>query len=108
MFWVPAQALLQLLPCVDLHPANDYDRRCLLARRLAEDGVRSVCVVSGGGSGHRQWDVHKDIAIAARCCDIHTTILHQFGLKPDALSYMHQGRREWLTEVHGRVIGAVV
>ena len=30
-------------------PTDDYGRRCLLARRLVEKGVRFVCVVSGGG-----------------------------------------------------------
>jgi hypothetical protein len=40
--------------------------------------------------------------------DIHTTILHQLGLNQDALSYMHQGRRERLTEVHGSVIKQIV
>ena len=40
--------------------------------------------------------------------DIHTTLLHQLGLNQDALSYMHQGRKERLTEVHGRVISSIV
>jgi hypothetical protein len=42
-------------------PTNDYGRRCLLARRLVEQGVRFVCVVSGGGPGNLQWDAHSDI-----------------------------------------------
>ena len=43
-------------------PTDDYGRRCLLARRLVEHGVRFVCVVSGGGpSGDLQWDAHHDI-----------------------------------------------
>lgn len=42
-------------------PTDDYGRRCLLARRLVEQGVRFVCVVSGGGSGTNQWDAHQDI-----------------------------------------------
>lgn len=42
-------------------PTDDYGRRCLLARRLVENGVRFVCVVSGGGPGNMQWDAHKDI-----------------------------------------------
>ncbi len=41
--------------------SNDYGRRCLLARRLVEKGVRFICVVSGGGPGNKQWDAHNDI-----------------------------------------------
>ena len=40
--------------------------------------------------------------------DIHTTILHQLGLNQDALSYLHLGRNERLTEVHGKVITEIV
>src|SRR5689334_2270561 len=46
---------------VGVEPTNDYGRRCLLARRLVENGVRFVCVVSGGGPGNQQWDAHTDI-----------------------------------------------
>ncbi|MDX1947038.1 MAG: DUF1501 domain-containing protein [Pirellulaceae bacterium] len=42
-------------------PTDDYGRRCLLARKLVERGVRFVCVVSGGGPGNMQWDAHNDI-----------------------------------------------
>lgn len=42
-------------------PTHDYGRRCLLARKLVEQGVRFVCVVSGGGPGNLQWDAHDDI-----------------------------------------------
>ncbi len=171
---------------------DDYGRRCLLARRLVEKGVRFVCLVSGGGPGNLQWDAHDDIeenhirmasqtdqpvaallkdlkrrglldttlvvwggefgrspesqgskgrdhhnlgftmwmagggikggqvlgatdAIGLHAVenpvhfrDVHTTILNQLGLNQDALSYMHQGRRERLTEVRGSVITALV
>jgi uncharacterized protein (DUF1501 family) len=40
--------------------------------------------------------------------DIHTTILHQLGLDQDALNYLHQGRRERLTEIQGEVIRGIV
>src|SRR5215467_1660306 len=40
---------------------NDYGRRCLLARRMVEKGVRFVCVVSGGGAADTEWDAHSDI-----------------------------------------------
>lgn len=46
---------------VGSEPTHDYGRRCLLARRLVEKGVRFICVVSGGGPGSLQWDAHKDI-----------------------------------------------
>jgi hypothetical protein len=46
---------------VGVEPTHDYGRRCLLARRLVEKGVRFVCVVSGGGTGNLQWDAHSDI-----------------------------------------------
>ena len=39
---------------------DDYGRRCLLARRLVEKGVRFVTVVSGGPA-ISQWDAHDDI-----------------------------------------------
>jgi hypothetical protein len=42
-------------------PTHDYGRRCLLARKLVEHGVRFLCVVSGGGPGNMQWDAHGDI-----------------------------------------------
>ena len=40
--------------------------------------------------------------------DIHTTMLHQLGLNQDDLSYLHIGRKERLTQVHGRVIQEIV
>lgn len=171
---------------------DDYGRRCLLARRLVEKGVRFVCPVSGGGTGNLQWDAHDDIEenhlrmaaqtdqpmaallidlkrrglldetlvviggefgrspesqgskgrdhhnlgftmlmagggvkggvvhgatddIGLRAIekpvhfrDIHTTILNQLGLDQEALSYLHLGREERLTEVLGNVITDIV
>ena len=182
----------QRLYGVGKEPTDDYGRRCLLARRMVEQGVRFVTVVSGGGPGNMQWDAHKDIeenhlrmaaqvdrpiaglltdlnrrglldetlvlwggefgrspdgqagkgrdhhntgftmwmagggvqggrvigatdAIGLKAVkqpyhfrDIHTTILHQLGLDQDELSYLHQGRRERLTLVHGKVIKEAV
>jgi hypothetical protein len=46
---------------IGVEPTHDYGRRCLMARRLVEQGVRFVVVVSGGGPGNRQWDAHNDI-----------------------------------------------
>jgi hypothetical protein len=177
---------------VGKEPTDDYARRCLLARRMVERGVRFTCVVSGGGPGNMQWDAHDDIeenhirmavqtdqpvaallkdlkrrgmldstlvlwggefgrspesqgskgrdhhntgftmwmagggikggqivgatdAIGLRAVenpihfrDVHTTMLHQMGLSQDALSYMHLGRKERLTEIQGEVIKQIV
>ena len=171
---------------------DDYGRRCLMARRMVENGVRFVCVVSGGGGPEAEWDAHSDIednhlrmaswtdkpvaalikdlkrrglldstivlwggefgrspeseksrgrdhhntgfsmwvagggfkggmtygatdAIGLKAIenpvhfrDLHTTILYQLGLSQDALSYMHLGRKERLTEVRGDVIKAII
>jgi hypothetical protein len=46
---------------VGVEPTDDYGRRCLLARRMVEKGVRFTVVVSGGGPGNLQWDAHADI-----------------------------------------------
>lgn len=177
---------------VGVAKTDDYGRRCLLARRLVERGVRFVTVVAGGGPGNMQWDAHDDIEenhlrmaghtdqpvaaliqdlkqrglldqtlvvwggefgrspetqggkgrdhhnlgfsmwmagggvkggtvvgatddIGLRAIekpyhfrDVHTTILNQLGLNQDALSYLHLGRKERLTEVQGRVIEEIV
>jgi uncharacterized protein (DUF1501 family) len=177
---------------VGKEPTHDYGRRCLLARRLVEKGVRFVCVVSGGGPGNLQWDAHDDIeenhlrmaaqtdqpvaallrdlkrrglldttlvlwggefgrspeaqggkgrdhhnlgfsmwlagggirggqtvgatdAIGLRAVenpihfrDLHTTMLQQLGLDQDKLSYLHLGRNERLTQLHGRVVQELV
>jgi len=182
---------------IGAEPTDEYGRRCLLARRLVEQGTRFVCVVSGGGPGELQWDAHKDIdenhtrmaaetdkpvaglladlkrrglldetlvvwggefgrspeaqvkddggiagrdhhnlgfsmwmagggvkggqtvgatdAIGLRAVekpfhfrDIHTTMLHFLGLDQDRLSYLHLGRQERLTQLHGKVIEEIV
>ncbi len=54
------QATLDLYG-IGKEPTHDYGRRCLLARKLVEQGVRFTCVVSGGGPGNMQWDAHSDI-----------------------------------------------
>lgn len=40
---------------------EDFGRRCLLARRLLERGVRFVQVWSGAGGAGNNWDNHSDI-----------------------------------------------
>ena len=50
----------------------------------------------------------KAIDKPAHFRDIHTTILHQLGLNQDALSYLHLGRRERLTQIQGEVIKGIL
>lgn len=46
---------------VDDQPTADFGRRCLLARRLLERGVRFVQVWSGAGGPSNNWDNHTNI-----------------------------------------------
>jgi hypothetical protein len=170
----------------------DYGRRCLLARRMVEKGVRFVCVVAGGGAADTEWDAHSDIErnhlkmagmtdkpVAAlirdlkrrgmldstivlwggefgrspesekskgrdhhntgfsmwvagggfkggtvygatdgiglkavekpvHFRDLHATLLYQMGLDQDALSYLHLGRKERLTEIKGEIVKEIL
>jgi hypothetical protein len=44
------------------HPqTQDFGRKCLLARRLVERGVRFIQVYSGGAHNDDNWDAHTDI-----------------------------------------------
>ena len=43
--------------------AGEFGRRCLLARRLVERGVRFVQVYSGGGHNDDNWDAHTDMVV---------------------------------------------
>jgi len=40
-----------------------FGRKCLLARRLAERGVRFIQVYSGGGHNDDTWDAHGDLIL---------------------------------------------
>jgi hypothetical protein len=46
---------------LDQTETADFGKRCLLARRMAERGVRFVQVWSGHGGGSDNWDNHGDI-----------------------------------------------
>ena len=41
--------------------SEKFGRRCLLARRLVERGVRFVQLYSGGGHSEETWDAHGDV-----------------------------------------------
>jgi len=47
---------------IDQSETADFGKRCLLARRMVERGVRFVQVWSGQGGGADNWDNHTDIA----------------------------------------------
>ncbi|MEJ7605946.1 MAG: DUF1501 domain-containing protein [Bryobacteraceae bacterium] len=73
----------------------------------------TMWMAGGGIKGGQVVGATDDIGLRAvenpyHLRDVHTTILNQFGLNQDALSYLHQGRKERLTEVHGQVITQLV
>ena len=49
---------MQELYGVGREPTDSFGRRCLIARRLVERGVRFVQLYSGSGS---KWDAHSDV-----------------------------------------------
>ncbi|MBX7168766.1 MAG: DUF1501 domain-containing protein [Pirellulales bacterium] len=46
---------------LDQEATEKFGRRCLMARRLVERGVRFVQVYSGGGHLDENWDAHGDV-----------------------------------------------
>ena len=59
---------------LDQSETADFGKRCLLARRMVERGVRFVQVWSGQGGGADNWDNHgdipKELSAAARKMDL--------------------------------------
>lgn len=53
----------QKLYGLDQPKTADFGRKCLLARRLVERGVRFIQVYSGGAHNDDNWDAHSDIVI---------------------------------------------
>lgn len=51
----------QKLYGLDQPRTQDFGRRCLLARRLVERGVRFVQLYSGGNHNDSNWDAHGDL-----------------------------------------------
>jgi hypothetical protein len=58
-------ARTQALYGIDNPRTADFGRKCLLARRLVERGVRFIQVYSGGGAqaDDTNWDAHNDIMV---------------------------------------------
>ena len=46
---------------IDQRPTADFGRKCLIARRLVERGVRFVQIYSGGAHNDDNWDAHADL-----------------------------------------------
>ncbi len=46
---------------IDQPKTSDFGRKCLLARRLVERGVRFIQVYSGGAHNDDNWDAHSDM-----------------------------------------------
>jgi hypothetical protein len=46
---------------LDQPKTQDFGRKCLLARRLVERGVRFIQIYSGGAHNDDNWDAHTDI-----------------------------------------------
>ena len=78
---------------LDEKPTEDFGRRCLLARRLIERGVRFVQVWSGAGGASNNWDNHTSIVkeLPPMCLSIDKpiaallSVLKQRGLLDDTL-----------------------
>jgi len=48
---------------LDRAQTREYGRKCLLARRLVERGVRFIQVYSGGAHNDHNWDAHGDLEV---------------------------------------------
>jgi hypothetical protein len=46
---------------LDEERTSDFGRKCLLARRLVERGVRFIQIYSGGNHNDNNWDAHGDL-----------------------------------------------
>lgn len=60
--WTSESAETQSLYGIDQGESYDYGRKCLLARRLVERGVRYVQIYAGGAHDDQNWDAHGDLA----------------------------------------------
>ena len=74
------------------------------------NGGTSVCWLAGagirGGTAYGASDEWAWKAAEGRtyCYDLHATILHLLGIEHEKLTFLHNGSRRRLTDVHGEVI----
>ncbi len=52
---------VQHLYGLDVKRTQDFGRKCILARRLVERGVRFIQIYSGGAHNDDNWDAHADL-----------------------------------------------
>lgn len=86
--------------------ADDYGRdhhpRCFSVW-MAGGGVKPGLVY--GETDEFSYNVVKD---GIHVHDFHATMMHLLGVDHERLTYFHQGRRFRLTDVHGKVVQAIV
>ena len=73
----------------------------------------SMWMAGGGVKGGMRYGGTDEFGFAAtvdrvHLHDLHATILHLMGLDHEKLTYLHQGRDDRLTDVHGRVVEEIV
>jgi hypothetical protein len=73
----------------------------------------SIFLAGGGFRGGMAYGATDDfgnsvVSDAVDIHDIHATILHQLGVDHERLTFRHGGRDHRLTDVHGRVIRALL
>ena len=56
-----SQATLDMYGIGEKKRTDDFGRRCLLARRMVERGVRFIQLYSGGAHNDDNWDAHGDL-----------------------------------------------
>ncbi|MEE2642049.1 MAG: DUF1501 domain-containing protein [Planctomycetota bacterium] len=73
----------------------------------------SMWLAGGGVKGGIRYGATDELGFEAvqdkaHVHDVHATVLHLAGLDHEHLSYFYQGRKETLTDVHGRVIRDII
>lgn len=61
--WESESEETQSLYGLDVDRTRDFGRKCLLARRLVERGVRFIQLYSGGNHNDHNWDAHGDLVL---------------------------------------------
>jgi hypothetical protein len=61
--WASEHEETRALYGLDVERTFDFGRKCLIARRLVERGVRFVQIYSGGAHNDDNWDAHGDLVL---------------------------------------------